>query len=317
MSNELIDEIVAGIDAVIERVGLWHTGPERMLEGGQDNLNLLVETNEGPVVLRRYTYTTPTDIPYEIEAVEFLARRGFPVPRVFRADDGEAIFDLAGRPVAVFSFVEGDHPDEDDASSIERAGRWLARLHNEIEGFTPEAACLYSEFVEVDRCNGESPLARYRDLVDAVDAFRPEADRLREAAAELPSGVIHADFSAENLLCDGDRLTAVLDFDTSYVGTFVRDLAEAILIWGYDGRSLELDPARVAPLVAGYEAVRGLGDAERHVLATSVQLACFSDAVRFLVWKIDIEEAPDSASECLMFERFLALRERGVPLPTR
>lgn len=94
-----------------------------------------------------------------------------------------------------------------------------------------------------------------------LEQRRPEEGRIlrayREAAAaqladhesDVPSGVIHGDFTRWNLLFEGGALSGVLDFEASHNDRLVADFA---LAWRGDHDEV----------IRGYDSVRALSEAE-------------------------------------------------------
>lgn len=88
-------------------------GDVAWLPGGEKNDNLLVHCADGwRFVARVYRFSSGTEVRYELEASEFLASQGFPVPRPIRAVGGSLWTPVADRPAALFEFAAGEHPAE-------------------------------------------------------------------------------------------------------------------------------------------------------------------------------------------------------------
>ncbi|MGE0829432.1 MAG: phosphotransferase, partial [Hyphomonadaceae bacterium] len=81
---------------------------------------------------------------------------------------------------------------------------------------------------------------------------------------DLPQGIIHADLFPDNALFLGDALHGVIDFYFACNDALAYDLAVSINSWCFDGR--EYNITKGANLIAGYESVRKLSEAERAAL---------------------------------------------------
>lgn len=139
--------------------------------------------------------------------VAWLDVRGFPVAAPITAKDGRLLVELGndarGRLqshmpspdssflLGVIPVVEGDLLDISHPEQLEDAGRMLARLHD--------------------------ALAAYPEQIRGRD--RPEGAQL-----------VHNDFRSANLLHDGTRITAVLDFEEITYDTRVGDLARSAVL---------------------------------------------------------------------------------------
>src|SRR5262249_31525665 len=118
---------------------------------------------------------------------------------------------------------------------------------------------------------------------------------IRGAAAR---GIIHGDLFRDNVLWDGPRLVAILDFEQASGGSFAYDLAVCLNDWcwrpGPDRAGPE-EPQRGGPrevngvnrvlvgaLLAGYQRRRPLPDADRAALPVEMRAA----AARFTITRI-------------------------------
>jgi len=109
----------------------------------------------------------------------------------------------------------------------------------------------------------DDPVAR-RLTTSTLDAFDAVAPRL----AALPRQVVHNDANLDNVLVDGERVTAILDFGDIARTPRVVDLAVSI------SYLLPTDASDAAPwgeVLAGYRRVLPLADAELAVLPTLVR----------------------------------------------
>jgi homoserine kinase type II len=103
--------------------------------------------------------------------------------------------------------------------------------------------------------------------------------------ASLPRGLVHGDLFRDNVLWgkggegpDAD-ITALLDFESACEGGFAFDLMVTVLAWCFRDT---LEPALSRAMVAGYNEVRRLTDAEAEGLCVEGRLA----ALRFTVTRI-------------------------------
>ena len=75
---------------------------------GVENSNYLVHTESGPYILTLYEKRVrPEDLPYFLALMEHLAARGITCPLPVKDRKGQALKQLAGRPAALISFLEG------------------------------------------------------------------------------------------------------------------------------------------------------------------------------------------------------------------
>lgn len=232
------------------------------------------------------------------------AAPGLPVQRVIPALDGRPEVPVAGdgrrRLVRMTSWLDGELLSRADSSAALRRdiGATLARLSVALRGFSHPGALRTHrwDLQHLDRLRG--PLADLpgdgvlpevaarldagllsRDsgvrawLEDYLDHFE---SALRPRLADVPVQVIHTDFHGENLLCDGARITGILDFGDALTGPVAMDVAVAACYQlgsspgrqGSDGRDVPgsvLGPA--LDVIAGYHGVDPLDSADLELVA--------------------------------------------------
>ena len=106
---------------------------------------------------------------------------------------------------------------------------------------------------------------------------------------DLPRGPIHADLFPDNALFLGDRLTVLIDFYFACTDFLAYDLAVCLNAWCFAG---EYDIGRSAAMIAAYETIRPLTDAEREALPT----LCRGAALRFFATRLtDWGDTPPGA----------------------
>jgi len=207
----------------------------------------------------------------EAARTEQLRRRGVPTPAAI----GE-VTPLAARPAVLLVWIEGTHSCQRGVSPARAraVGEALAKVHRAGESvhapqgrFTPAALSERLVTIEASALAAEAP--RLRAALGEVVAAR----------ATTPTGLIHGDLFRDNVLWDGDHLIALLDFESASLGSYVFDLAVALLAWCF-GDAFEAPLMRA--MVQGYVSVRPLDDAERAALWNEARFA----AVRFTITRI-------------------------------
>ncbi|MFL5541027.1 MAG: phosphotransferase enzyme family protein [Longimicrobiaceae bacterium] len=179
------------------------------------------------------------------------------------ARDGSRVFALGGRPVAIFPHVAGRHLDRDDAAERDEAARLLARLHQVLPAWpgarprpgNPHQARLFAG----------------RDAI--LEPADPDLDRFLAARAADPAVrrvPLHGDFYRGNLLVEGGRITGLIDWDDSRVGSLESELAWSTweLAQAPDGG---LDPGRTARFLEVYVASGGPASPDLAVLVPLIR----------------------------------------------
>jgi len=207
-----------------------------------------------------------------------LQRAGIPCPAVLPFE-GRAIRILDdGTAYMVMEFCLGhvEGPETVTLSQMESLGDAAGRMRAAFARIPAESAfgyplrdeetlkSMWENFrARAENCPEDAP-AGYRE---AVFALEPILRTLTPGFFErLPKGIAHEDFSADNMLFEGERLSAILDFDRSLYTYVWHDAGRALLCFAL--RDGKLDMERIRAFLAGYNrhlplALSGVADALR------------------------------------------------------
>ena len=247
----------------------------------------------------------------EAAVLAHLAAHGLPTPAPIAARDGATMRLLAGKPAAIFPWVDGEMLCQravtvDAAAAV---GAALARIH--VAGHAPTAP------LDAGRFDPAHLVTRCERVASSSDPeARALAGSLRDAMIriaasrryDVPRGLIHGDLFRDNVLWSDDTsatgtgtcssIAALLDFESAHDGPFAYDLAVTILAWSY-GSKLDTDLA--AAIVRGYRSVRELEAGDREVLYDEAIFA----ALRFTITRI----TDDAIRVGKRWQRFVERRE--------
>ena len=259
---------------------LYGLGPVSRLEPvpkGSVNSNFFLGTGRGTFFLRVFEEQGPDGAAYETRLLEHLAARGVPTPAPLRTAAGDPFATYGGKLLAVFPAVDGHELCQARVTpaAAEQVGEALARVHLAGASFGERRRGRF----EAEDLTGRLSRVIPQDVSDPPGIL----DRLRaELARPLPEvavGPIHGDLFRDNVLWHGDRVAALLDFESAADGRLAYDLAVTLLAWTFSSR---FERALVLALLAGYERLRPLPADERAALPRLAERA----ACRFVVTRI-------------------------------
>jgi len=246
---------------------------------GVENSNYLVHTESGPYILTLYEKrVSREDLPYFLALMEHLAARGISCPLPVKDRDGRTLKQLAGRPAALITFLEGLWVRRPNIEHCAGLGEALARFH------------LAGADFPMSRANSLS-LPGWRALFTSIgagaDKVKPGLNGVIEKELryleshwtdDVPQGVIHADLFPDNVFFLGDKVSGLIDFYFACNDMLAYDVAVCLNAWCFepDG-SFNVTKARA--LLQAYERVRPLSHAEFERLPTLARGA----ALRFLL----------------------------------
>ncbi|MCR9138873.1 MAG: homoserine kinase [Alphaproteobacteria bacterium] len=275
---------------------------------GVENSNFLLHTSQGSFILTLYEKRVEkADLPFFLGLMEHLAQKGLSCPIPVHPGDGPALGELAGRPAAVISFLEGMWPRRPMPHHCDALGKAMAHFHLEGRDFS------------LKRENALS-VSAWRPLWDSC---APQADQVQAGLAteieseltalegswptDLPAGVIHADLFPDNVFFLGEQLSGLIDFYFACNDLFAYDLAICLNAWCFE-RDGSFNATKAVALLSGYETVRPLESAEMDALPILARGA----SLRFFLTRLyDWLTVPDGAMvvkkdplEYLRYSRF-------------
>lgn len=275
VSNEELEHFVAQFDV----------GSIRACKGiaeGVENSNFLLQTSSGSYILTLYEKRVKADdLPYFLGLLQHLVARGIQCPTPIAGRDGKALRQLAGRPAALFNFLDGMWVKRPHPQHCGELGEAMARFH------------LAGRDFKMTRANALS-VGGWRPIFEAC---KPRADSVQKGLAAqieqelnflervwpkgLPQGVIHADLFPDNVFFIGDKLSGFIDFYFACNDALAYDVAVCLNAWCFEGDgAFNVTKAKV--MLQRYRAVRPLEPHEIDVLPVLAR----GSALRFLLTRL-------------------------------
>lgn len=196
----------------------------------------------------------------------WLGDRGLPVAAPYRSLGGTVQVEMDGVSIGLQPVVEDDLLDVADAEQVRAAGTTLAHLHTALaDASVPDRLGdsagpfdlepLRERIARWVKENGREELPAARVLLDHLPGL--------PGCRSMPAHVVHNDFRSANVLSNGTRITAVLDFEEISYDYRVVDLAHAGVVLGTRYRLWQpISDETRQTLVEGYRSAFPLSPAE-------------------------------------------------------
>lgn len=259
---------------------------------GVENTNYMLHTGRGYYFLTLYEKRVdPKDLPFFIGLMEHCAARGLICPQPVKNKKGNSLGELAGRPAAIITFLEGISVRRPSNAHCAALGQALAQFHQAGEGFSrkrPNALGPEGWQKLAAQC-----AARADEVAPGLTALIKEevAHLTARWPKSLPAGVIHADLFPDNVFFLGNKLSGLIDFYFACNDFYAYDVAICLNAWCFeiDG---SFNVTKGKALLSSYNAVRPLSAAEIDALPTLARGA----ALRFLLTRtFDWLNVPEGA----------------------
>jgi homoserine kinase type II len=250
---------------------------------GVENSNFLLHTSRGAFILTLYEKRVARgDLPFFLGLMTHLAQHGINCPQPVENRQGEALGELAGRPAAIITFLEGIWPRKPNATHCAGVGQALAKMHLAGADFsmTRENALSVAGW----RPLFDAAASRANDVQPGLREFLgAELDYLASGVwpSNLPQGVIHADLFPDNVFFLGDKLSGIIDFTFACNDILAYDVAICLNAWCFEAdHSFNVTKARA--FLSAYGRERKLSDDEQNALPLLARGA----AIRFLLTRL-------------------------------
>ena len=246
---------------------------------GVENSNYLLRTDKQNYILTLYEKRTDkADLPFFMNLKAHLSANGMNCPLPIADKSGTILQQIAGRPAAIFSFLDGISYRTPSADHCRSLGAVLAQLHLSTQSFTQTRKNALGP-------DGWQPLLSSidHDPADLPAGLRNKAqarleDILKRWPDNLPTGIIHADLFPNNVMFVGNNLTGVIDFYFACHDLLAYDLAICLNSWCFESDG-SFNVTKSAALLAGYQSKRQLQQEE----LAALPVLCEGSAMRFFL----------------------------------
>ncbi|HET7411285.1 MAG TPA: homoserine kinase [Pararhizobium sp.] len=249
---------------------------------GVENSNFLLHLSDANYILTLYEKRVArADLPFFLGLMEHLAEKGLSCPLPVHRHDGAMLGELAGRPAAMVSFLEGMWLRRPKARHCRAVGEALAHMHRTGADFQIERrnALTVENWRPLWMTSRDRAESVEEGLVAEIEA---ELDFLeRNWPSDLPAGVIHADLFQDNVFFLGDRLSGLIDFYFACNDLLAYDVAICLNAWCFE-KDGAFNITKGTAFLDGYDGVRRLGRAECEALPLLARGA----ALRFFLTRL-------------------------------
>ena len=196
----------------------------RGISSGIENSNFFVSTEKGEYVLTLFEKLTFDELPFYLNLMQHLARKGIKVPAPVPDKNGRILHSLHGKPACLVTKLVGDWQPEPEALHCAQVGDMMAKMH------------LAGQDYSLQQPNPRG-LEWWKKTVPLILSYLPVKtsfmlqDELRfqeEFAStnlywKLYRGPIHADLFRNNVMFDSTRLTCLMSLLPSMTGVSIRE----------------------------------------------------------------------------------------------
>ena len=248
---------------------------------GVENSNFLLETTDGRFILTLYEKrVSEGDLPFFVDLLDHLAKRGCLVPAMICDREGAAIQQVSGRAACIIQFLPGISLTHPTPGQCEAAGAALGAMHRAVADFAGarENSMGHRHWRAIAEGAGDLD-AVIPGLQAIVDDELAHLDT--HWPRNLPAHVVHADLFPDNVFFIGDRLSGLIDFYFACNDFFAYDVAICLNAWCFEADGA-FNHTKGMALIDGYVSVRPLDRRE----AEALPLLARGAALRFFLTRL-------------------------------
>jgi len=248
---------------------------------GTVQTNYFLETLQGRFVLRYYENRSKQSVLFESDLLEFLNGKRYPCPFPVKDKQGNCVNIYGNKPFMIFKFIEGEFVRQPKVYHWQQ----LIQLAAELQKISSDFSSPYLAY----RWNYDAALcrklaqdkARQINTGSAHEKFSWLSRQLEELdlSESLPKAICHCDFHFSNVLFNGNKLVALLDFDDANYTFMQFDLVGLIEYWAWEDTAETLDLQKARTVVQEYMRHRPLPAIEQHHLFDVYKLSILFDCV--------------------------------------
>lgn len=251
---------------------------------GVSNSNYLVASTGVRYILRVCRFAPDNQITNAISFMNLNPSVGYAIPKIIKTLGEQNYTYLDESPVLLMTFAPGASIDARaaNAAQITSLAHAIASLHNldwrsAVKSRTlwpgDYAESIYNEFVLQLPSNAATE--DYLSLMRSAKAdILPQAIKL---ARELPHGPVHNDLTPDNVLYEGEVVSAIVDWEEVGTGVPLFDLGRALDAWFFQDGEFRLDKIRV--FLDAYESRRSLTALEKDNLGLAMRYEAFLHSI--------------------------------------
>jgi len=244
------------------------------IDKGIINTKYLIHTSEGKFVIR-LSIRSAKQLSFEVALLNHV--KFLQVPKLKSDRQGKFINFYRKIPYIVYQYIEGINPKKITSSLIKQLAKFQAHFHK--LGFS------FKKNINREPYTYYLPPAKIKKLEKKILKGTPEMYlkqyfTVRDVilgikfSHNLPKGPIHVDIKPENTLVKNNKLTGILDFDNSYIGSYLVDIGKTLTWYGVkEGR---INWSFIKVFLRQYNKIRPLKKIEKYDIDQTIKYAVAS-----------------------------------------
>jgi len=256
------------IQEILSHYNLCEPSEVKSMAGGQANSSFRIVCGTQKYILSVCDEKNPDEIDMLIQVLLYLKENNFPTSRPVLTKSSAPFVIHGNKPVYIKEYMEGQVVENLSAGMVYEVGKMMARLHR-----IPSPDCIPKKF----------PYGKeaFHSVINTgmkhpyIPWLKQKSDYIRSHLAEdTEKGFIHGDIYWDNLLFEGGRFRALLDFEEASEYYLLYDIAMTCV--GCCSKNGRFDKKKIRALIDGYQSIQKISSIEKkqfHVFALYAAVA--------------------------------------------
>lgn len=244
---------------ILKPYGVSKTLSYKVLSGGSENTNYLVQTKDKSFVLTICEQKSMQEAKELATLLEYLSLNKFSTSKLIKTIAGALITDWHNKPIILKAYIQGNIVKDLPNSLLKYLGKELAQLHQlKVPDYLPRNVAYGLE--RFDEVKIYAPESSFYTWLKTTQGYIESHIHL-----DLPKALIHSDIFYNNIIIDaGGQQATIMDFEEACYYYRVFDIGMMIVGTCRDDNRINL--TKVAYLLDGYQQNIKLLDIERKAL---------------------------------------------------
>jgi homoserine kinase type II len=248
---------------ILQAYPLASINGSKLLTGGSENANYLIETDNGKFVLTVCQQKSIQESSLLAELLIHLDQNNFNTSKIVKTKSNELISLWNKKPVMLKEFIEGKVITDLKLPLLEFIGKELARLHliKAPHALPKKLSYGMEHFSDLNDFEKDTPFQHW--LFSVEEAITPWLEK------NLPKALIHGDIFDNNIIVSKDETTAcIMDFEEAAFYYRIFDIGMTIIGTCNDNKTIIVN--KINALLKGYQEVSMLTEDEQNALPSFI-----------------------------------------------
>ena len=263
------------IDKILAKYNIGEFKDSKAFKRGYVQTNILIKTTKNKYVLRYYENRDKKRVKFEMDILNFLADKKYPIAKPIPTKKNEYIQFYNRKPFVIFEYIQGKHLKNLNEFQFRELVHNLAKLHKITKSYD-EKNYIHAEPRTKEYCLIAANIEkkRFSDKDEGNKRYNIIQSQLESInfSPKLRKGLIHGDFDKSNVKFNDNNVSGILDFDDSHIGYTIHDLGIIIMYWArFYNKKMDFNIAH--KIIKYYEEVFPLNKIEKEHIFDAFKFA--------------------------------------------